>query len=310
MTSPKSAEALVTLKATSGKAEASSRCWADQLLVRPIGITIQPVPQALHAHDLLQTLEGLRFGHPPYLFQQIGSTNDEARRLAQAQAPEGLMVVAEEQTAGRGRAGRRWITPAGSALAFSLVLRPDVPPAQAARLTMLAGLAVCEGIEQAAGVPAALKWPNDILLAGQKAGGILVEAVFASDGQERLEFAVLGIGVNVETAPAAGQVDFPATALNQQAGRPIERLDLLRAILERLEARYPALNALDRRPLHAEWAARLVWMGEPVIAHTSGADYAGQAQGTDPDGALVIRLDTGEQVRVRAGDVRLRQTVA
>src|SRR5690349_8732478 len=116
---------------------------AEQLPMRPIGITIQLVPQALHAHNLLQTLVGLRFGHPLYLFQQIGSTNDEARRLAQAQAPEGLMVIAEEQTAGRGRAGRHWLTPAGSALAFSLVLRPEAPPTQAARLTMLAGLAVC-----------------------------------------------------------------------------------------------------------------------------------------------------------------------
>jgi len=268
------------------------------------------VPEPLHAHNLLHALAGLRFGHPVYVFQQIGSTNDEARRLAQAQAPEGLLVVAEEQTAGRGRAGRRWITPTGSALAFSLVLRPEAPPAQAARLTMLAGLAVCEGIEQAAGVPTALKWPNDVLLAGQKVGGILVEAVSASDGTERLEFAVVGIGINVETAPAAGKVDFPAIALKAHAGRPIERLSFLRAVLERLEARYPALMTPDPLPLHADWAARLVWLGEPVVAHTPGGDYAGQAESTDPDGALVIRLDSGEQVRVRAGDVRLRQRVA
>src|SRR5579859_2296661 len=259
---------------------------------------------------MLQALAGLRFGHPVYLFQRIGSTNDEARRLAQAQAPEGLMVVAEEQSAGRGRAGRRWITPAGSALAFSLVLRPEAPTAQAARLSMLAGLAVCEGIEQAAGVPASLKWPNDILLAGQKVGGILVEAVSTSDGSERLEFAVVGIGINVATAPGAGEVDFPATALNAQAWRTIERLDLLHAILERLEARYPALNAPDPLPLHADWSARLVWLGEPVVARTPSGEYAGRAESTDPDGALVIRLDSGQRVRVRAGDVRLRQTVS
>ena len=113
--------------------------------------------EPLHAQDLLHRLTGLRFGHPVYLYQQIGSTNDEARRLAQARAPEGLLVVADTQTAGHGRAGRRWLTPPGSALAFSLVLRPSVAPAQAARLTMLAGLAVCDAIEQVAGVPAALK---------------------------------------------------------------------------------------------------------------------------------------------------------
>jgi BirA family biotin operon repressor/biotin-[acetyl-CoA-carboxylase] ligase len=266
------------------------------------------VPEAIHAQTLLRALAGLRFGHPVYLFQQIGSTNEEARRLAQAGAPEGLLVAAEEQTAGRGRAGRRWSTPAGSGLAFSLVLRPSAPAAQAARLSMLAGLAVCEGIEQAAGVPAAIKWPNDVLLAGQKAGGILVEV--ASQDAEQLEFAVLGIGLNVSEAPPAGAVDFPATHLAAHTGRPVERVALLRAILERLEARYPAMSLAEAEPLHADWAARLVWLGQPVVARTPGGDLAGLAEGTDPDGALVVKLDSGERVRVHAGDVRLRQAAA
>ncbi len=265
--------------------------------------------QVLHAQNLLHGLTGLRFGHPVYLYQQIGSTNDEARRLAQAAAPEGLLVVAEQQTAGRGRAGRRWITPPGAALAFSLVLRPAVPAAQAARLTMIAGLAVCEAIEQIAGVRPLLKWPNDILVGGQKAGGILVEAVTATDGPAvgQLEFAVVGIGLNVDEAPAPDQVDFPATALATQAGQPIDRLRLLRAILQRLEARYPALLAADPHPLHADWAARLAWLGEPVVARTPNGDVAGQAEDADLDGALVVRLDSGERVRLLAGDVRLRR---
>src|SRR2546427_1102691 len=146
------------------------------------------MPAAFHAQSLLHGLTGLRLGHPVHLYRQTGSTNAVARGLAEAGAPEGLLVVAEAQSAGRGRAGRRWITPEGTALAFSLVLRPVAPPAQAARLTMLAGLAVCEAIEQVCGLPAALKWPNDILIGGRKAGGILGEA--ATDG-ERLEFAIL-----------------------------------------------------------------------------------------------------------------------
>ncbi len=266
--------------------------------------------QAFHAQSLLHELAGLRFGHPLYLFQQIGSTNDEARRLAQAAAPEGLLVVAEAQTAGRGRAGRRWLTPAGSALAFSLVLRPAVSPAQATRLTMIAGLAVCEAIEQVARVPANLKWPNDILLAGKKAGGILVEAATQTSGDQRLEYAVIGIGINVLEAPAASEVDFPATALSAQAGQPVNRLRLLRAILQRLEARYPAVITPNPLPLHAEWTARLAWLGELVVARTPGGDYSGRAESIDLDGALVVRLDTGQRMRLLVGDVRLRQAVS
>ena len=261
-----------------------------------------------HAQSLLHGLTGLRFGHPVHVYQQIGSTNDEARRLAQAGAPEGLLVVAEEQSAGRGRAGRRWITPAGGALAFSLVLRPAAPVAQAARLTMIAGLAVCEAIEQTVGVRATLKWPNDILLDGQKTGGILVEAVTTAGDEAggRLEYAIVGIGVNVAAAPEPEQVGFPATALQARAGRPVDRLQLVRAILRRLEAHYPAVTAADPHPLHSAWSARLAWLGEPVVALTAAGEYAGRAEGTDPDGALVIRLETGERVRVMAGDVRLR----
>jgi BirA family transcriptional regulator, biotin operon repressor / biotin---[acetyl-CoA-carboxylase] ligase len=264
------------------------------------------VSEPLHAQDVLHRLAGLRFGHPVYLYQQIGSTNDEARRLAQVRAPEGLLVVAETQTAGRGRAGRRWLTPAGSALAFSLVLRPSVSLAQAVRLTMLAGLAVCDAFEQVAGVPAALKWPNDVLVAGQKAAGILVDCISQPAGTQDLDYAILGIGINIDQAPPAAEVDFPATALAEHASRPVDRLILLRAILQRLEARYPAVAAADPLPLHTEWAGRLAWLGQPVVVHMPGGEVAGQAEGVDPDGALVVRVDTGERVRVLAGDVRLR----
>jgi BirA family biotin operon repressor/biotin-[acetyl-CoA-carboxylase] ligase len=267
------------------------------------------VSEPLHAQDVLHRLAGLRFGHPVYLYQQIGSTNDEARRLAQVRAPEGLLVVAETQTAGRGRAGRRWLTPAGSALAFSLVLRPRVPLAQSVRLTMLAGLAVCDALEQVAGVPAALKWPNDILVAGRKAAGILVDCVSQPAGSQDVDYAVLGIGINIDQAPPPGEVDFPATALAEHATRPVDRLLLLRAILQRLEARYPAVAAADPLPLHAEWAARLVWLGLPVVVRTAQNELSGQAEAADTDGALVVRLDTGERVRVLAGDVRLRPAV-
>lgn len=252
---------------------------------------------------LTEALAGLRFGHPLHYFAEVGSTNDEARRLAETGAPEGALVAAEAQTAGKGRAGRRWLTPPGAALAFSLVLRPALTPAHAARLTMLAGLAVAEAVEAVVTRPVALKWPNDVLVEGAKAGGILVESGLTGD---RLEYAVVGIGLNVSAAPPPEAVDFPAAAL-QAAGAPlVGRWQLLRGILARLEAHYPLLTSPDVETLPGLWSARLAWLGENVAARGAGEEMVGRAEGVDLDGALIIRLANGEARHVRAGDVRLR----
>ncbi len=255
----------------------------------------------LHAPAVVHALAGRRLGHPVYLFQRIGSTNDEAKRLAVSGAPEGALVLAETQTAGRGRAGRTWLTPPGAALALSLVLRPNVTPRQAARLTMLAGVAVCEALEAVAGVRPALKWPNDILLGERKAGGILVESGLAG---ERLEYAVLGIGLNVSAAPPPEQVEFPATALEVESGRVVDRLTLLAAILDALAAHYDGLA--EGTALQAAWQARLAWLGQTVVARTAAGEVTGLAEGVDADGALLVRLASGEQQRLLAADVRLR----
>ncbi len=254
----------------------------------------------LHAQDLLHRLSGLRLAHPIHLYQHIGSTNDQARQLAEAGAPEGLLLVAEEQTAGRGRSGRRWQTPPGSALALSVVLRPALRAEHGARLTMLAGLAVCEAVEQLAGVRADLKWPNDVLLGGRKAGGILVESALNA---ESVEYAVIGIGLNVSWAPAPESVDFPATSVEAECGRTLDRVVLLRALLARLEARYAELLA---PALFTDWRARLSMLGAPVELRGETETLTGRAETVDPDGALVVRLDDGTVRRVLAGDVRLR----
>ncbi len=269
-----------------------------RLLPTPNRITIRGM---FHAQDLLNGLRGLRFGHPLYLYQRIGSTNDEAKRLAESGTDEGTLVVAEEQTAGRGRMGRRWLTPPGTALAVSLILRPPLAATQAARLTMLAGLAVCEAIEQTTGLRAGLKWPNDVLIAGCKLGGILVEGAVRG---ETLDYAVLGIGLNVSCSPATTETDYPTTHLLAETGEQIDRLKLLRRVLANLEARYPTLTDPT---LLADWQARLLLMGEPIVVRTATGDLHGQAQSVDEDGALMVRLGTGELRRVMAGEVQLRR---
>ena len=256
-----------------------------------------------HAEELLHYLSGLRFGHPIYLFRTIGSTNDEAKLLADSGAPEGLLVIAEEQTAGRGRTGRTWITPLGQALAISLVLRPSLLPVeQGTQLTMLAGLAVCQAVEQVTGLHPQLKWPNDVLLSGKKVAGLLVETALRGD---QLDYAVLGLGLNVNFAPPPEAVDFPATSLQAEAHAELDRLPLLHAILERLEALYPQVGASDQA-LYQAWSARLAMVGEPIVVRTAEGDQSGVLEGVTPEGALLLKQADGQTLKLLAGDVRLR----
>lgn len=264
------------------------------------GLELHYNDRMFHAPDLLHALSDLRLAHPIYLVHQISSTNDQARQMAEAGAPEGLLLVAEEQTAGRGRAGRRWLTPPGTALALSLVLRPTLPAALGARLTMLAGVAACEAVELVAGVRASLKWPNDVLIGGRKAGGILVESALRD---EDLEFAVLGLGLNVSWAPPPEQVDYPATCVDAEAGRAVDRLKLLRALLAGVEARY---SVLAGPALFDDWRARLETLGRPVVVQMDSETWTGQAEAVEADGALLVRTEAGALRRVLAGDVRVR----
>jgi BirA family biotin operon repressor/biotin-[acetyl-CoA-carboxylase] ligase len=230
------------------------------------------------------------------------STNEVARRLADAGAPEGTLVIAEEQTAGRGRLGRRWLAPSGTSLLFSLLLRPNLPAGQAMRLTMLAGLGAAEGIQAATGLVVRLKWPNDILVAGRKVGGVLIEAGLSGD---RLDYAVAGIGINVNFRPAE-VAGIPPTAgsLAEALNRPVARLPLLVAVLAALDARYLALQA-GQSP-RADWVARLDNLGQTVDVLTPNGVESGLAEAVDDDGALLVRRADGSQVHILAGDVSLR----
>ncbi|MBI3359873.1 MAG: biotin--[acetyl-CoA-carboxylase] ligase [Chloroflexi bacterium] len=249
--------------------------------------------------NLERTLAGLRFGRPLRFFESIGSTNDEARRMAEGGAPEGALVVADEQVTGRGRAGRSWQTPRGAALAASFILRPDLAPAQLGRITMLGGLAAAEAIDKIIGGRASLKWPNDVLLDHKKVCGVLAESALIG---ERIAFVVLGIGINVNAGPA-GEVQFPATSLAEASGGPVDRVALLASLARRLTLRYEEIGG---ESLHEAWAARLAYQGKRVTVNTSAGVTEGVDEDVDADGALILRLDSGESRRVLAGDVRLR----
>jgi BirA family transcriptional regulator, biotin operon repressor / biotin---[acetyl-CoA-carboxylase] ligase len=232
-----------------------------------------------------------------------GSTNDEARRLAMAGAPDGTLVVADYQSAGRGRLDRRWEAPPGSSLLLSLLFRPALALERVQQLTMLCGLATAEAIEAETGLAAGCKWPNDLVINERKVAGILTELELSG---ERLAYVVVGIGLNVNLDPAVlpGPLLARATSLAAELGRPVTRLPLLLALLARVETRYQALSA-GTADLHREWASRLVTLGRPVTVADGETEWMGMAEGVDNDGALLVRPPGGEPRRVVAGDVRV-----
>jgi len=232
----------------------------------------------------------------------VGSTNDVARELAEEGAPEGTLVIADEQRAGRGRLGRRWLAPKGSSLLMSLLFRPPLAPHQAGRLTMICSLAIADAIEEVTGLRPGLKWPNDILLGGRKAGGILTE--LGTTG-ERLDYAIVGVGLNVNLDVAQfPEIAATATSLSRELGREVPRLEVLWAILAEIEERYLRLRA-GLSP-HEEWAARLVTLHQQVRVTTPQGVLEGWAEGVDADGALILLLPDGRRRRLLAGDVTLR----
>jgi BirA family biotin operon repressor/biotin-[acetyl-CoA-carboxylase] ligase len=240
---------------------------------------------------------------------ELDSTNDQMKRWAAEGAPQGAVLLADYQSAGRGRLDRRWDAPQATSLLLSVLLRPAGWPAErGAWLTMLAGLAVAEAIKAVAGLPARLKWPNDVLIEhdGQwrKVCGLLLDATL--DG-ERLATAIVGIGLNVNV-PAGDLAAFatPATSLLAAGGRPVARRPLLAALLARLEHAYDAADA-GQSPA-AAWSARLQTLGQAVTVSAAGSavPLAGVAEGVDEWGRLLVRDAAGRRHTITAGDVTLR----
>lgn len=262
-------------------------------------------------NSLEKALAGLALGSLRY-FAQVGSTNTEALRWADAGAPDLSLVVADEQTTGRGRQGRKWLTPPGTALAFSLALRQQPETSRVnvdslARLTGLGALAVCQALEQLHHLTAQIKWPNDVLLDGRKVCGILAEAQWQD---ERPSAVILGIGVNVApgSVPPESEVLYPAACIESVLGQEIDRWQLLRSVLENILAWRERLDLPEF--LHA-WEERLAFKGQWVYIYTGTdtqgpPDEQGVLLGLDAAGSLRIRVQSGEVRSLNVGELRLR----
>ena len=232
-------------------------------------------------------------------YSEVSSTNDVAATLADRGEPEGTVVIADAQSAGRGRHGRTWASPPGAGLYMSIVMRPA--PHAVTLLTIAAGVAFADGIQAATGLHPQLKWPNDVYIGGRKLAGILAEAGTSTDGGCHV---VLGCGVNLMPAAYPSDVAARATSIESELGRPIDRGLLLVECLAALDLRYRELQSRASAAVIARWRDRAVSMfGRRVEWDVAGVTRQGVAEDIDETGALLVR-DGAARARVISGEVR------
>jgi BirA family biotin operon repressor/biotin-[acetyl-CoA-carboxylase] ligase len=265
------------------------------------GYFLEKVPDILTPDLLRKRMKGKLFGKRVYHFFKTDSTNRVAMELGYALEPEGAVVLAEEQTAGRGRAGRSWHSERGAGLYVTLLLRPRLSPVQAPLLTMLAGLSAHAAIEAQSGLDAELKWPNDLLMSGKKVGGILTE-MHAEPTQVR--FVIIGIGINTNQEKFPADISAHATSLRKESGRTHSRLELLVRLLTEFESDYNRF--LREGPSYVVKrfeAASHFASGKRVRVETGHETYFGTTAGLTSEGLLRVKREDGETTTVIAGDV-------
>jgi BirA family biotin operon repressor/biotin-[acetyl-CoA-carboxylase] ligase len=239
-------------------------------------------------------------------FESLPSTNTELARLASEGAAEGLSIVAEEQTAGRGRLQRAWSSPKGAGLYFSILLRPAIPQDRWPLITFMAALAVGDALREAAGVQTDIKWPNDLLSGERKICGILAEGIETPSGRA----VIVGIGINLTQDAFPGELANVATSVAEAAGLPPERETILATLLRALTRWYALLHeppGLEK--IVAAWSSRSSYASGKAVQVTNGDEvWQGTTCGVEPDGGLRLGTANGETRIVRAGDVSLRSS--
>jgi BirA family transcriptional regulator, biotin operon repressor / biotin---[acetyl-CoA-carboxylase] ligase len=264
-------------------------------------------PDALHADDLLARLGKTKvIGRDIRVFEETTSTNDVIEKFARDGVKEGVVVFAEAQTKGRGRLGRKWISPAHRGLWFSILLRPGLRPQEATQLTVASATALRRAIGAVTGLKPEIKWPNDILIGGKKVAGILTEL---SAEVDRVRHIILGIGIDVNLAAD----EFPpelkkiATSLKIETGEMVSRAELAVTILRELDHDYARIGVGKFPALADEWESGCATIGKNVRVHIGDRRVRGCAESLDDDGALIIRTEHGHLERITGGDVTLEK---
>ena len=250
-------------------------------------------------------LDGV-FGQRVVSYEITDSTNTRAKQLAEEGAVHGTLVVANMQTAGKGRRGRSWQQEEGSVIAMSLLLRPTFSPDKASMLTLLAAHSVAGAIEAVTGLPAAIKWPNDIVINGKKTVGILTEMSLGVE-QAAIDYIVIGIGINVNNTAFPEEIRDMATSLYLEKGERVSRSVLIAESMRRLEVDYEAfLKTEDLSAILPDYNAHLISMNKEVRVLDPKGEYTGISRGMDAQGELLVERADGEIIKVYAGEVSVR----
>ncbi len=277
------------------------KAWGYEIAGEPRqGYRLLAVPDRPLPFEVLEGLATRRFRGPVHYHPRLPSTNDLAKEMGRQGAPEGTLVVADGQEAGRGRLGRQWVSPEGVGLYVSLILRPPLPPSELPQITLTVAVAAAQALERVAQIAPGIKWPNDLLLGGRKLGGILTELETEA---ERIRYLVVGMGLNVNTPGFPGELADTATSLWLATGRRHSRVALLRAWLEELEALYEQFLHRQFPVILRAWKRRSVTLGKPARVRQGEREVAGVAVDVAPDGALLLRTGAGQLVRVTSGEL-------
>ena len=252
--------------------------------------------------DILSGLQNQTIGRRIHIYDRVGSTNDLALQCGIDGAEEGTLILAESQTQGRGRHGRRWLAPSGSSILASVILRHRLRADQVGLPNLIGAVAIATAINELTNLSTRIKWPNDVLIQGKKVSGILTELEY---DQNRQPFFVMGFGVNVNTAIAdlPEELRASATSLQIETNREMSRVVLLQAILHRLEENYLRLKRSDTEPIIATANRLLHLSGDWIQLQTAGGIFRGQAEVIDPDGGLLLKDRNGKQRKFLVGEV-------
>ncbi|OMC68518.1 biotin--[acetyl-CoA-carboxylase] ligase [Paenibacillus sp. FSL H7-0326] len=262
------------------------------------------IPDFYKVTDIEAKLNTKVLGRKIQIMETTTSTQVDAMTQAESGTEEGALFIAEQQSSGRGRLGRKWFSPAGKGIWMSLVLRPELPIRYMPQLTLLTGVAVCKAIRSVTGAEAAIKWPNDILIHGKKVCGILLESA-TEDNKVKYCIAGIGIDVNLSAEDYPEELTEIATSLKLETGHTIDRALLIAEILNEMELLYNRYTSEGFTPIQVEWEEHSVSIGQAVRTETLTETIQGVAKRLDPSGGLVIAAPSGEERVVYSGEVEI-----